>query len=860
MKRLFPWLWPLLVGGVSLGITGWLWHHERQTQQLTLRGNFDFGLRQTANRIEQRVASQEQMLRGVRGLFDASAMVSQADFSRYVAALTAGAGFAGLHTIGYAPLTPGGLAPVTFAAPMIDPIVRALGDNFLADPLRRAAMLQARDSGGIAITARLRAEGAPDPAADSGFLLFMPLYARGSAPANVAERRARLTGWIFASFSINDLMSSLYGEGTPGLDVQVHDGVDVTPASRLYPTTAATTTTATVTATTATTAANNAAADAVPGAVRPARFDAQEYIGFAGHTWTLRVRSTPAFEQQYSDDGAQIIAVSGSGLSLLLALLTWQWFTGRERAEATARTMTRQLRDSSERYRRIVDTADEGIWMVDADARTSFVNPKLQQMLGFEAGEMLGRPWTDFMDDAGRLAMAAVGQALADTGHARHLDLCFRRKDGTGLWATLSTSAILDDAGLGNGWLTMVTDVTERQQAEARRVALEGQLLQSQKMEAIGTLAGGIAHDFNNILAVILGNRALAEQALETGHPATTWLAQIQLAGERGRHLVHQIVAFSRQQPQVRIKQALHPLLEEAAKLLRATLPAGVTLEVVADDPSIWVSADATQLQQVLMNLCTNAWHALHGGSGRIVIGLDAVALDAAAVARLGLAAPGRYAHVWVSDDGSGMDEATQARIFEPFFTTKPVGQGTGLGLSVVHGIVKSHGGAITVHSLPGHGSSFDLYLPVEVQAAPAVPGVAAPAASAAAPQGRGEQVLYVDDDPVMMVLVEDLLKRAGYRVICLGDPRQALARAGEPGDPVDIVVTDFNMPELSGLDIAAELRRLRPGLPVVITTGYVSETLRSQAQQLGVLQVLQKEYTLEQLAGVVHQCLAAGR
>ena len=842
MKRILPWLWPLLVGGVSLAVTGWLWQHERQTQQLTLRGNFDFGLRQTANRIEQRVASQEQMLRGVRGLFDASAVVSQADFSRYVAALTAGAGFAGLHTIAYAPLATGEVAPVTFAAPTIDPIVRALGDNPLADPLRRAAMLQARDSGGIAITPRLRAEGVPDPAADSGFLLFLPLYARGTAPASVAERRARLTGWVFASFSINDLMSSLYGEGTPGLDVQVHDGVDVTPATRLYPTNA------------------TAAANAAPAAAHPARFDAQEYIGFAGHTWTLRVRSTPAFDQQYSDDGARIIAIAGSGLSLVLALLTWQWFTGRERAEASARTMTRQLRDSSARYRRIVDTADEGIWMVDADARTSFVNPKLQQMLGFEAGEMLGRPWTDFMDDAGRLAVAAVGQALVDTGHARHPDLCFRRKDGTDLWATLSTSAILDEAGQGNGWLTMVTDVTERQQAEARRVALEGQLLQSQKMEAIGTLAGGIAHDFNNILAVILGNRALAEQALDAGHPATARLAQIQQAGERGRHLVHQIVAFSRQQPQVRIKQALHPLLEEAAKLLRATLPARVALEVVADDSSVWVNADATQLQQVLMNLCTNAWHALHGGSGRIVIGLDAVALDAAAAERLGLAAPGRYAHVWVSDDGSGMDEATQAHIFEPFFTTKPVGQGTGLGLSVVHGIVKSHGGAITVHSLPGQGSCFDLYLPVEVQAAAAVAGVAAPAASAAAPQGRGEQVLYVDDDPVMMVLVEDLLKCAGYRVIGLGDPRQALARASEQDDPVDIVVTDFNMPELSGLDIAAELQRLRPGLPVVITTGYVSETLRSQAQQLGVLQVLQKEYTLEQLAGVVHQCLAAGK
>ena len=858
MKRILPWLWPLLVGTVSLAITGWVWNHEHETQQRTLRNNFDFGLRQTTTRIEERVASHEQMLRGMRGLFDASTAVTRADFHAYVAAMTAGSGFTGLRTIAYAPLMPGEVAPVAYAAPVADPIVGALGTDQLADPQRHGAMLRARDSGGMAITPRLRADKGPGDAADAadpGFLLFMPLYAKGPVPDTVAGRRAQLTGWVLASFRIDDLMSSLYGQGTPGLDVQVHDGVDVNPATRLYPAAVA----PGLAPNLATNAPPDLAPGAAPGAARAARFDAQEYIGFAGHTWTLRVRSTPAFERQYSNDAAQIIAFAGSGLSLVLALLVWQWVTGRDRAEATARTMTRQLRDSSERYRRIVETADEGIWMVDAQALTTFVNPKLQQLLGFEAGDMLGRPWTDFLHDANRLPTGPADPTLAETGQPRPLDCCFRRKDGTELWATLQTSAILDDAGHNAGWLTMVTDVTERQRNEARRVALEAQLLQSQKMEAIGTLAGGISHDFNNILAVILGNQALAEQELGASHPASARLAQIRQAAERGRSLVHQIVAFSRQQPHARVSQPLLPLLEEAAKLLRATLPAGVALELIADDPSLWVSADATQLQQVLMNLCTNAWHALRGGVGRIVIGLDPAVLDAPTAERLGLPAPGRYAHAWVSDDGCGMDEGTRARIFEPFFTTKPVGQGTGLGLSVVHGIVKSHAGAITVHSLPGHGSCFDLYFPVEMQAA-AVPSVPTATVVVATPQGNGEQVLYLDDDPVMMVMVEDLLKSAGYRVTCLDDPRQALARAGALVDPVDIVVTDFNMPELSGLDIAAELQRLRPGLPVVITTGYVSETLRGQAQQLGVKQVLQKEYTLEQLAGVVHQCLAAGR
>jgi PAS domain S-box-containing protein len=855
VKRFAPSLWPLLVAVLSLAITGWLWNHERQTQQRALRYNFDIGLRQTAARIDERVASYEQMLRGVRGLFDASDEVTAADFASYVDTLTAGAGFAGLRTIAYAPLlTPdrvaaheraqrqagvvdytvhppasqGPVAPVTFADPVPGPIVKALGNDLLAEPTRRAAMEQAGDSGSLTVTQRLFSEDPQDPAADAGFLLFLPLYRPGAPLDTVMHRRAALVGWVFASFRIGELMSSLYGEGTPGLDVRVHDGVEVRDDTRLYPKLAS------------------------AGPPHAARFEAQEYVGFAGHTWTLSVRSTPAFEQRYSNDSARIIAIAGTGLSLALALLTWQLVTGRERAHATARAMTAQLRDSSERYRRIVETADEGIWMVDADGRTTFVNPKLTQLLGYRADELLDRRWFDFMDEAGRAALDNPAHDPPAAGHAEHLDLRFLRHDGSDLWATLSTSPILDEAGHYTGALAMVTDVTEHKRSEANRALLENQLRQSQKMEAIGTLAGGIAHDFNNIVAAILGNAALAAQDLGEQHPAAAHLAQIRQAGERGRSLVQQIVAFSRQQPQERVVQPLRPLLEEAVRLLRSTLPAGVELELRLSDAPLHINADATQLQQVLMNLCANAWHAMPANVGRIVIGLEAVTLDAAATERLGRLTPGRHIHLWVSDNGSGMDEATRARIFEPFFTTKPVGKGTGLGLSVVHGIVQLHGGAITVHSTPGEGSSFDMYFPLAATVTPP-PASTTPAPP---PTGRGQHVLYVDDDPVMGILVEALLQRAGYRVTCLDDPRAALARAGTADDAIDLVVTDFNMPELSGLDIAMALQRSRPGLPVVITTGYVTENLRAQAHRAGVCELLQKEYTLEQLVSVVHRTL----
>jgi signal transduction histidine kinase/ActR/RegA family two-component response regulator len=720
----WPLLWPLLTGLLSLATTAGLWQHEQQTQEHRLRDNFDFALRQAATRVEQRMASYEQMLRGTRGLFEASNPVTREDFSAYVAVLLAGADFAGLRSLGYAPLISGDrvaahvatqrttgapgytvqppgeraqMAPLTYIEPAKDPTLNVLGADALTDPQRQAAMLRARDSGGAVITEAVYPRQLQNGLPDAVFLMFMPVYAKGFAVETIADRRAHLRGWVAASFRVVDLMSSLYGESTPGLDVRVFDGTGISAKTLLYPPAAG------------------------PDPAHPPRFEAQEYVGYAGHSWTLQVRSRPEFEQRYSNDSARIILVAGLGLSGLLALLAWQLATARERAVAAARTMTRQLRDSAE------------------------------------------------------------------------------------------------------------------------------QLRQSQKMEAIGTLAGGIAHDFNNILAAVLGNVSLAQDTLDPGHPAQQRLAQIRTASGRARSLVQQIVTFSRQQPQELVVQPLRPLLEETVTLLRSTLPALVELQTQFTDRPLFIGADATQFQQVLMNLCTNAWHAMQGSTGRIVIGLAATAPEAG---------PAAQAHVWVSDNGSGMDEATRQRAFEPFFTTKPVGQGTGLGLSVVHGIVASHGGRITVSSTPGQGSRFDLYFPLAAAEAPA-PAEPAPAAPPSQGQGQGQHVLYVDDDPVMVLMVEGLLQRWGYRVTCITDPLDALRQLRADKHGFELVVTDFNMPELSGLDLAREIRRLHPGLPLIITSGHVSEGLRADVQRLGVRHVLQKEYTLEQLVGLVQQALA---
>jgi CheY-like chemotaxis protein len=330
-------------------------------------------------------------------------------------------------------------------------------------------------------------------------------------------------------------------------------------------------------------------------------------------------------------------------------------------------------------------------------------------------------------------------------------------------------------------------------------------------------------------------------------------LDQINRAGLRARHLVQQILAFSRQEQRGLVAQPLRPVVEETLDLLRSTLPAGVRLDARLTERAVAARADATQLQQVLMNLCTNAWHAAPAQGGCIEVGLDEVPADGPQRDVLPGLPTGAQAHLWVRDNGHGMDAATRERIFEPFFTTKPVGQGTGLGLPVVHGIVRSHGGTIEVDSAAGVGSTFHIYLPLV-----AAQGAVAPAGAITQPLpiGGGQHVLYIDDDEVLVLMVERLLQRSGFRVTTASDPLAALAQLRAQPEAFDVVVTDFNMPELSGLEVAREVAALRPDLPVVVTSGYLSEDVRRQAEAAGVRGLLNKEHTLEELPSLLRSLL----
>ena len=406
--------------------------------------------------------------------------------------------------------------------------------------------------------------------------------------------------------------------------------------------------------------------------------------------------------------------------------------------------------------------------------------------------------------------------------------------------------------------LATALDVTERVAADAARKVLLEQLRQSQKMESLGTLAGGIAHDFNNIVGGVLGNVALARHDLQPDHPARESIDQINKAALRARELVNQILAFSRQQALKLVDQPLQPIVMETMQLLRASLPASVELEVELPDQPVHVRADATQIQQVLMNLCTNAWHACKGVEARISVRVDTRVIARDEHHSTDGLPPGTYARFSVSDTGIGMNAATRARIFEPFFTTRPVGEGTGLGLSVVHGIIAAHEGAITVDSEVGRGTTLHVYL--ALQATPIEDAAGAPATLSDVMSGRGEHLLYVDDDEVMLLMVERLLHRAGYRVTAMGDANAAIETLIHDPSRFDLVLTDFNMPGVSGLQIARSVAQMQPQLPVVILSGDISNELSEEAAELGVAAVVPKQHAFERLAGVVRRLLDASR
>jgi PAS domain S-box-containing protein len=515
--------------------------------------------------------------------------------------------------------------------------------------------------------------------------------------------------------------------------------------------------------------------------------------------------------------------------------------------------LTARLRDITERRRAeeglqrlaaIVESSDDAIIGKTLDGVIVSWNRGAERLYGYTTEEVTGRPISLLAPPDRAEEIDRILERIRRGNRITQFDTVRVRKDGTPLEVSVSISPIKDASSRIVGASIIARDITERKR-------LEAQIHQAQKMEAMGTLAGGIAHDFNNILAAIIAQTELASDGLPEGGQLWQQLQQILAASGRARDLVRQILTFSRQTEQVRRPVVVQEIVREVMRLLRATLPTTIDFRQQIEPGRARVQADPTQIHQVLINLCTNAEHAMRGRGGLLEVQVKTVEVDAEFAAAHPPLQPGSHVKLTVRDTGHGMTPQIQERIFEPFFTTKVRGEGTGMGLAVVHGIVTAHEGVLAVESAPERGTRFDCYLPrcdgTEMSTIP----------EEAVARGQGARILFVDDEPVLVQIWTAILGKLGYFVTGRTDSREALeAFRGSP-DAFDLVITDQTMPEMTGETLARELLRLRPTLPIILCTGFSHTASEEKAKALGIRALLMKPVSRHDLCLTVQRLLA---
>jgi len=513
-----------------------------------------------------------------------------------------------------------------------------------------------------------------------------------------------------------------------------------------------------------------------------------------------------------------------------------------------------RLQTSEKKYRDLVENASSIILRLDPEGRITFFNKFAQKLFDYREEEIVGKgiDGTIFPEEMNRrewiseliysFQSSPEGTAVREESH--------QLKSGEDVTVSWIYKPIYDADGSILEILCIGIDITRLKKAELENKELETQLYHSQRMEAIGTLAGGIAHDFNNILSAIIGYTELALYVSKDEAKKRHQMEEVLKAGQRARDLVRQILSFSRHTDQERQPIEMQPIIKEALKMLRASLPA--TIEIAQDiepEPCI-VLADPTQVHQVIMNLCTNANHAMRKTGGQLKIGLHHLELTSARLRSYPELKEGDYIRMSVSDTGHGMDKATMERIFEPYFTTKEKGVGTGLGLAVVHGIVKGYGGAIRVKSKEGKGTTFEILFP-SVNTT-----VESSDENNLALPGGNERILLVDDESAIVEIGCQMLESMGYSVEASTDPIDALSLFQSDPYRFDLVITDMTMPHMTGDHLAERILSVRPEIPVILCTGYSENLVDEAVKSMGIKEVVTKPLVIGELASIVRKAL----
>jgi PAS domain S-box-containing protein len=504
------------------------------------------------------------------------------------------------------------------------------------------------------------------------------------------------------------------------------------------------------------------------------------------------------------------------------------------------------LRASEERFRTMFQQAPLGIALIDSTSGLIFeVNSRFEEIAGRSRDEMISVDWMrlthpdDIQEDLENMARMNEQIIQGFTNKKRYI-----RPDGSYVWINMTIAPVIVENKYKPSLLCMIQDITEMR-------AIESRLRQSEKMEAIGQLAGGIAHDFNNVLGGIIGYTDLSIDLVEKGSVMENNLQKILKASERAKLLVQQILTFSRRGNQQKSVIAVPPIVKEVLELLRATIPSSVIIESDLHKGTKPIFGDPTKIHEMLLNLATNGVYAMDR-KGTLRVQLYPLIIDNEIYSRTGKIAPGEYAVIEVTDTGHGMDAAVLQKAFDPFFTTKPVGEGTGMGLSVVLGVIQLHGGDVQVDSEPGKGTTFKIYLPVTAQElAPDCIGD-----DTSDFQGGKESVLFVDDEQLLVDIAVDILSSLGYNVTGFSDSLQALKFVGDNANKIDILVTDQTMPGMTGVELAKAALKIRKDLPVILCTGYSVEINPERAAAIGISRIAMKPLRLRQFAGILRETL----
>ena len=503
-----------------------------------------------------------------------------------------------------------------------------------------------------------------------------------------------------------------------------------------------------------------------------------------------------------------------------------------------------ELRESESKFRDLFDLSPQPVALTNVETgRFIDVNEKFCELTQYTKDELIGKQTTKILvseEDRKKYL-----DPLQEFGGVQGLEIDQKIKDGS-ILNTLIFNRFVQIAGK-KYILTIWTNITDKRQ-------LENQLQQALKMESIGRLAGGIAHDFNNILGIILGNTELALDDVQEWNPARHNLNEIRTACLRARDIVRQILAFSRQSKQEKKPVKIDQILEESIYLLRSSIPTTIDIRLNISSQVGTVNADPTQINQIILNLCTNAAYAMREKGGMLEVDLENIELNEESASRYHGLTPGKYVQITVRDTGNGIDPKVMDQIFDPYFTTKGVGEGSGMGLAVVHGIVKNHGGDISVHSEMGKGTAFLILLPSIIA------GVETPLEESSQLAMGNERILLVDDESALIETFQPMLERLGYQVTSKTSSMDALEAFRAKPDDFDIVITDMTMPQMTGADLAKGLMRIRSDIPIILCTGYSEMIDKDKAKEMGISAFVMKPMVISKIAKTIREVLVQGK